>query len=123
MPAKQGYIKEILGEDKLTFGNAYLLTVTLISIIISTLFFAYIFETLLADKFYKNSEDILQIIANIVYIFVFFSILEFIIMFFVKPYKSKFSEYKFSFSKLLRAGYIIANIKLVRSSKITWYAI
>lgn len=122
-PAKQGYVKEILGKDKLSFGNAYLLAVSLVAIIISTLFFAYIFEILLADKVYENSEDILKIIANIAFILVFFSILEFVLMLFVKPYKSKFSEYKFSFFKLLKAGYIIENIKLVRSNKITWYAI
>lgn len=75
-PAKYGYIKELIGEKKLAQGNAYVQSVTMISILVSTFFFAVLFEKLLATKTFSTEGNIMQIIAPLGWVLVVLLLVE-----------------------------------------------
>jgi acyl-[acyl-carrier-protein]-phospholipid O-acyltransferase/long-chain-fatty-acid--[acyl-carrier-protein] ligase len=131
-PAKYGYIKECLGEKGLSIGNAYLMSVTLISILLATAIAPIIFEQIyLADYLAQMPDDyvfsgpgeILQVIAPMAWVLVGLSVIEFISTFGLKFYATKYQEAKLSVSKLLRGGYLREHVRDMRANQVTWYAI
>ena len=122
-PAKYGYIKECLGEKGLSMGNAYVMATTLVSILLGTVIFAGLFEAFLGDSTYETPGDILQLVANIAWLLVGLSILEFLCTFGLKFYATKYSKVKLAMGKWLAGGYLMENVRAMRSNQVTWYSI
>jgi acyl-[acyl-carrier-protein]-phospholipid O-acyltransferase/long-chain-fatty-acid--[acyl-carrier-protein] ligase len=121
-----------LGEKGLSIGNAYLMSVTLISILLATAIAPIIFEQIyLADYLAQMPDDyvfsgpgeILQVIAPMAWVLVGLSVIEFISTFGLKFYATKYQEAKLSVSKLLRGGYLREHVRDMRANQVTWYAI
>lgn len=122
-PAKYGYIKECLGEKGLSAGNAYLMATTLTSILLGTVFFAGLFESYLGDSNPETPGELLQLVANVAWLLVGLSILEFLCTFGLKYYNTKYSTVKLAMGKWLSCGYLMDNVRAMRANEITWYAI
>ena len=118
-PAKYGYIKECLGEKGLSFGNAYLLSSTLTSILLSSVFFTYLFELHLTGYSYENPSDILKLVGSLAWVLLGFSTLEFICTFGLKSYATTYSKTKLSIAKLLSGSYLMKNICLIKQNPFT----
>jgi len=122
-PAKYGYIKECLGEKGLSVGNAYLMATTLTSILLGTVFFAGLFESYLGDSNPETPGELLQLVANVAWLLVGLSILEFLCTFGLKFYATKYSKVKLTMGKWLSGGYLRENVRVMRANQVTWYAI
>ena len=131
-PAKYGYIKECLGEKGLSIGNAYLMSVTLMSILLATAIAPIIFEQVyLADYLAQMPEnyvfaspgEILQVIAPMAWVLVGLSVIEFISTFGLGYYATEYKKTSFSIKKWLLEGYLKENVRKLRENQVTWYAI
>lgn len=115
-PAKYGYIKELMGKDFISSGNALINAVTMISILLAMALYSFGFEYL-----YKNSTNYAQILQNISIlplILVFLSILEFILSCKL-PTLKKTRNIKFDIKKIIKGETLIKNIKIVYKNKDT----
>jgi acyl-[acyl-carrier-protein]-phospholipid O-acyltransferase/long-chain-fatty-acid--[acyl-carrier-protein] ligase len=122
-PAKYGYIKECMGKNGLSIGNAYVMAITLTSILMGTVFFSYLFEIYLDSQQYSTPEDIVILIAPVGWFLVALSVIELAATFGVRFYDTKFSTTILSFKKVIMGHYLIRNISLLRANKVTWYSI
>jgi acyl-[acyl-carrier-protein]-phospholipid O-acyltransferase/long-chain-fatty-acid--[acyl-carrier-protein] ligase len=78
-PAKYGYIRELLGDEKTEIGNSWVQATTIVAILFGTLFYSILFENLLQD--YTSKEDILQFLLPIALLLFSASLLEFLLSF------------------------------------------
>ena len=122
-PAKYGYIKECLGKKGLSVGNAYVMAITLTSILLGTVFFSYLFEVYLDSQQYSTPEDIVILIAPVGWMLVALSVIEWLSTFGIRFYETKFSSARLSINKIIMGYYLIRNLSLLRSNKVTWYSI
>jgi acyl-[acyl-carrier-protein]-phospholipid O-acyltransferase/long-chain-fatty-acid--[acyl-carrier-protein] ligase len=131
-PAKYGYIKECLGEKGLSIGNAFLMSATLIAILLATAIAPIIFEQVYLvdylaqlpdDYVFASPGEILQVIAPMAWVLVGLSVVEFISTFGLKYYATQYKEAKLSVSKLLLGGYLREHVRNMRENQVTWYAI
>lgn len=130
-PAKYGYIKECLGEKGLSIGNAFLMSITLISILLATAASPILFESYLTAHisqqsegyFFKSPGEILQVVAPLAWVLVGLSVVEFISTFGVKFYATKYKETKLSVGKWLVGGYLREHVRNMKENQVTWYAI
>jgi acyl-[acyl-carrier-protein]-phospholipid O-acyltransferase/long-chain-fatty-acid--[acyl-carrier-protein] ligase len=130
-PAKYGYIKECLGEKGLSIGNAFLMSITLISILLATAASPILFESYLTTHlaqqpegyFFTSPGEILQVVAPLAWVLVGLSAVEFISTFGLKFYATKYKETKLSVGKWLVGGYLREHVRNMRANQVTWYAI
>ncbi|WP_020393778.1 acyl-[ACP]--phospholipid O-acyltransferase [Thiolinea disciformis] len=64
-PARTGYIRELIGESRLTQGNAFLQSATMIAILLSSFFFSMLFEMKLANEIFSSESQVLALIASL----------------------------------------------------------
>ena len=62
-PAKYGYIKELIGKERLTAANAVVQAVTIVAILSGIFIFSVLFEQGLAGVAYRSEPELLQAIA------------------------------------------------------------
>lgn len=109
-PAKYGAIKELFGVENLTKTNAIVQSLVIISILLSSLFFAYIFEHLF-DNSTQNPDEILTFIAPIGFILIAFSIFEYMLATKIPKTNNFDNSLKFKFSKYISGNYLVNNFK------------
>ena len=77
-PAKYGYIKELVGTDKLGRGNGVVQATTTIAILLGAYAFSVMFDGYLEGQFFDNKGDILQLIAPLGWVLVVLSVVEYV---------------------------------------------
>jgi acyl-[acyl-carrier-protein]-phospholipid O-acyltransferase/long-chain-fatty-acid--[acyl-carrier-protein] ligase len=122
-PAKYGYIKECLGKKGLSVGNAYVMAITLTSILLGTVFFSYLFESYLDSQQYSTPEDIVLLVAPVGWLLVAMSVFEWLATFGIRFYENKFSTAALSIRKIVTGHYFRKNIHKLQDNKVTWYSI
>lgn len=80
-PAKYGYIRELLGDELLAAGNAWVQGATIIAILSGTLVFSALFELALQDKSFSSMGEILRLIFPIGFIILALAVVEFLLSF------------------------------------------
>jgi len=116
-PAKYGYIKEFFGKKYLTQANAIVQAVTIVSILLSSLLFSYLFEKSLTNDI-KTTSEILHQIYPITFLLIVFSILQIILVKKLPTITKENNLLKFDIKKYITAQYLKDNIKLSFSNPV-----
>ena len=113
-PAKYGVIKEMVGDRRLTEGNAMVQSVTIISILAGAVIYSIFFEYLLDGVKISDKSHILQTIYPLGFALIGASIVEFLLSLRLNPNMEK-----------RESSTIQQNIKLsnLKDSKIVWLSI
>ena len=119
-PAKYGYIKELIGEKKLAQGNAFVQSTTMIAILVSTFFFAILFEVLIKSINYHTEADIIHTIAPLGWVLVGMSLLETFFAYRMPMTTALAPERQFDAKDYIAAKSSIKDVKYVYNQKIIW---
>ncbi|MBK8454341.1 MAG: acyl-[ACP]--phospholipid O-acyltransferase [Thiofilum sp.] len=122
-PAKYGYIKELIGEKKLAQGNAFVQSVTMIAILISTFLFAVLFEVRLESNAYTTESDILQFIAPLGWVLVGLSLLETLLAYQLPMTPAAAPEQRYAWQDYVSAKSSVSDINYVHSQSVIWLSI
>jgi len=126
-PAKYGYIKELVGQERLASMNAIVQSITIFAILSGIFIFSVLFENHLTNQNYQNVSELISIIAPIGWILVFISIVEAIVAFRIPmQYKTPFSiknENKFNIKNYVAGSYLKRNLRLLWSDQNIWISI
>src|SRR5690606_32359978 len=122
-PAKYGYIKELVGNEKLAHANGAVQAITIVGILLGTFVFSGLFEILLIDRATDNSQAILQRIAPLGFLLVALSVLE-LWMAYHLPQKSQPDiERRFAVGSYVSLGYLRKNLAALRGRQVIWLSI
>ncbi len=126
-PAKYGYIKELVGQERLASMNAIVQSVTIFSILSGIFIFSVLFENSLANQNYQNVSELIRIIAPIGWLLVFFSVIEAIVAFKIPIQDKTTSTLKdkkqFNVTSYVKGGYLKNNLKLLWNDQNIWLSI
>lgn len=115
-PAKYGYIKELVGTQYLSSGNAALQAVTTSAILLGIIVYTILFETLLGDVF-ATKEDILKTIAPLGWLLVLGSVVEYLLALKLPNMSADRSRKKFDFARYIKGFYLKKNLLLLKRKK------
>ncbi len=121
-PAKYGYIKELAGNEQLTFANAAVQAVTIIAILSGIFAFSLLFEQFLSGASYQNESQLLQAIAPVGWMLVICSLLEFALTFRL-PMQTAGQEQPFDWKRYGQGGYLAENLRTIRGNRVIWLSI
>ncbi|MFT5258642.1 MAG: acyl-[acyl-carrier-protein]-phospholipid O-acyltransferase [Saprospiraceae bacterium] len=119
-PAKYGYIRQLVGANRLTEGNALVQATTIISILLGTLIFSILFEKLLSGHVYQNESEILQLIAPAAWLLIISSVAELISAYRLPEDEPKEVGAAFSWLAYFRGHALKDNLAQVTGNKAIW---
>ncbi len=111
-PAKYGYIKELLGQKRITAGNAVVQAVTTVAILGGILFYTVLFENQLGSDA-TTASDVLKQIAPLGWLLVFGSAVEYYLTLALPNRQQSHSKKHFSFKKYKNGYYLRKNFKII----------
>lgn len=115
-PAKYGYIKELVGEKRISSANAIVQATTTVAILGGIITYTVLFELFYKDTLRTQSE-ILNAIAPLGWFLVVGSLIEWFLAFKLKNTQQAASERKFVVSRYLSGAYLRKNLKAVTRKK------
>lgn len=125
-PAKYGYIKELVGTEKLAAANGLVQAMTIVSILGSTFVFSLLFENLLVGVVHKDefsAYDIITHIAPLGFVLIALSLLEFVFSLSLSAKNNGNPDKRFQLKTYVVAGYLIENIQLVTRQRTIFLSI
>ncbi|MDA7816652.1 1-acyl-sn-glycerol-3-phosphate acyltransferase [Sulfurimonas sp.] len=114
-PSKYGYIKELLGESRISYGNASIQAVTTSAILLGIIFYSMLFEIMIGDIF-TTQEDIIKTIAPLGWLLVLGSIIEAILASKLPNKMIQSSSKVFDFKKYFSGDYLKQNLLHVKGN-------
>lgn len=121
-PAKYGYIKDIVGNEFLAWGNGIIQACAIIAILSGMGVFSLLFESFYTHASSNTPEDIIKAIAPLAILLIALSCIEAFLTFNL-PSFTKTSSIKFPTSKYLKFGLLIQNLKNIKNNNITLMSI
>ncbi len=115
-PAKYGLIKEMVGEKRLTEGNAMVQSVTIISILAGAVIYSIFFEYLLDGVEILDKSHILKTIYPLGFALIGASIIEFLLSLKLNPNIDKKENIQIKFKKDINLSYL-------KDNNIVWLSI
>jgi len=122
-PAKYGYIKEMVGANNLSEGNAWVQSVTMIAILSSIVVFSLLFELRLDGLESITPEQSLLKNAPLGWILVAGALVELYLAYRLPQLRETDTETKFDKQAYLKGQTLKNNIQLLRSKRPIWLAI
>jgi acyl-[acyl-carrier-protein]-phospholipid O-acyltransferase/long-chain-fatty-acid--[acyl-carrier-protein] ligase len=120
-PAKYGYIKELVGNKFLAFGNGLVQATTTVAILFGIVVYSIFFEANY-ETTYTSSEDVLKHVAPAGWALVLGSIIELILAYRLPDTKVKANK-NFDIKKYYTGQYLRKNIKIVTKNSIIFHSI
>ena len=122
-PAKYGYIKELVGVEKLSKGNAWVQGTTIVAILLGTVFYTVVFENSLPMQHMNDTKEILQSVTLVGWLLVAGSIVELILSYRIPQKMSTDTALRFDIPKYLRSGYLLENLRTLHKKPIVWFSV
>ncbi len=122
-PAKYGFIKELVGKDRLALGNGVVQATTTIAILAGIFVYSILFEQALDTKQYSGKSDILLIIAPLGWFLMFNAVLELLAAYRLPQTQEMDEAMQFDFDKYKNASYLKENLRTVVSHEIIFLSI
>ncbi|MDO7253527.1 acyl-[ACP]--phospholipid O-acyltransferase [Helicobacter cappadocius] len=116
-PAKYGYIKDLVGNEFLAWGNGIIQACAIVAILAGMGIFSLLFEYLYPNSSAKTPEAIIQAISPLAIVLIALSLLETFLTLRL-PCLSKTLDIKFPTSKYLKFGLLKQNLKNIKKNKI-----
>lgn len=121
-PAKYGYIKELVGVERISSGNGVVQATTTVAILGGIIFYSLFFEMLLGDSF-ASKEDVLQTVAPLGWLLVLGSLIEWMLARKL-PNKMGYESLKrFDFTRYRSGLYLRKNLKTVMRKREVFEAV
>lgn len=120
-PAKYGYIKELVGDENISFGNGVVQATTTVAILGGIIFYTVLFENRY-DTSMVTESDILKGMVPLGVLLFLSSIVEFFLASKL-PQKSVHVEKKFEFKKYIKGFYLVKNLKTIKQKPDIFQAI
>ena len=122
-PAKYGYVKELVGDRRLTQANGLLQAVTTTGILLGTFFFSLFFEKIIKGFEITDKDSLIQMIAPLGWVLVVLSMFE-LFMAYRLPQTTNTKEKKhFRWDDYLHGRTQARNIRLVKRHSYIWLSI
>lgn len=122
-PAKYGYIKELVGKDRLAVGNGVVQAATTIAILAGIFVYSILFEYSLKDHVFESKSEILRIIAPLGWFLMFNAILELIAAYFLPQKQEMDRDMHFNIKEYRSGEYLKKNINAVVNHEIIFLSI
>ncbi len=122
-PAKYGYIKELVGSDKLAAANGIVQAITIAGILLGTFVFSILFEWLLPAGGVAKTDDIMTYIAPIGWVLVALSTLEWASTGFLKARQQSTISETFQLAPYFKLRYLRRNLGVLNDNGIIWLSI
>lgn len=120
-PAKYGYIKEMVGSEKLGLANGVVQAVTIVAILLGGVIFSLVFEALIGEA--QTREDILRAIAPCGVLLIIGAVAQSLVSLRIPPRKSGDATIRLDRSKYLHGKYLKQNLKKLHHTKIIWLSV
>jgi len=122
-PAKYGYIKELVGKEKLAAANGVVQASTTIAILAGIFVYSFMFEGALAGETYSTKSDLLKVVAPIGWTLVGVSLLELSLVYFIPRKLETDVALKFNFTDYFTGRYLRNNIVVVIKNEVIFLSI
>ncbi|RAX57485.1 acyl-[ACP]--phospholipid O-acyltransferase [Helicobacter monodelphidis] len=120
-PAKFGYIKELVGNERLAEGNGAIQAVSIIAMLVGMTLFSFLFESFYSPTA-SNTTEVITSVAPLSLILLAFAILELILAYRL-PTLNTGVKSCFSRQDYLKGKYLKNNLKILRNDKTIWRSI
>lgn len=122
-PAKYGYIRELIGEQKIAFGNGLTQATSIIAILSGIVLFSVGFEHYLAGHDFHTEQHILMLIAPLGWLLVLLSLIEFLMALTLPDVRTDRPVQIFNWQHYRQGQLLKNNIKQLYQSPLIWLAI
>ncbi|WP_293267180.1 MFS transporter [Neptunomonas sp.] len=124
-PAKYGFIRDLVGTNNLSKGNAWIQSATMVAILSGIVVFSLLFEMLLADLFItgKDPAIVLQHIAPLGWVLVLASTVEALLAQRLPVEDSTKPSLPFDWLAYRRAALLQRNLKLIGADKVILHCV
>lgn len=122
-PAKYGYVKELVGDRRLTQANGLLQAATTTGILLGTFFFSVLFEKMIAGFEITDKDSLIEIIAPLGWALIALSIVELILAYRLPQVSTLKSKMNFRWDDYLHGRTQARNLRLVRRHPYIWLSI
>jgi acyl-[acyl-carrier-protein]-phospholipid O-acyltransferase/long-chain-fatty-acid--[acyl-carrier-protein] ligase len=122
-PAKYGFIRELVGERRLTQGNAAVQAITMFSILAATFFFSILFEWLLSGVTWNSKDDLLTYVAPLGWVLIGLTLLEVFYAYRLPEKKSTNQRMQFHWGDYRKGKTQLRNLRLVYRHPYIWLSI
>ena len=117
-PAKYGYIREIVGKEKLARANGIVQATTTTSILAGTFVFSILFEMYLSDVVVSTKTDVMHSIAPIGWFLICGALIELVLAYRLPSIHEPDGSLRFDWHKYRTGQYLANNLKAVKSREI-----
>ncbi len=122
-PAKYGYIKELVGTDKIASANAVVQATTITAILLGIFVFSVLFEMGLKSVDFQSEADILQAIAPAGWLLITSTLIELFLSFRLPVNPEAAKPIPFDWKRYRTGKTLAGNLQLIRSRKTIWLSI
>ena len=122
-PSKFGFIREMVGNEKLSTANGLVQAVTMIAILSGTFVFSIMFESRLDGVAYANKSELIKTIAPVGWFLILGSLIELTLAFRLPQKQEEYKELHFDFPHYARGGYLKKNLSIVYRHPVIWLSI
>lgn len=122
-PAKYGYIKELVGTEKLAHANGAVQATTIVGILLGTFVFSGFFEILLMERSTETTTVILERIAPLGWLLVLLASIELVFSYRLPQQSRPDTSKTFSVPRYLKLGYLQHNLRALRGRPVIWLSI
>ena len=122
-PSKFGFIRELVGNERLSTANGLVQAVTMIAILSGTFAFSIMFESHLDGINYENKSELIRTIAPVGWFLILGSLIEFALTFRLPQKQETFKELHFDFGRYIRGQYLKNNLGIVYRHPVIWLSI
>ena len=122
-PAKYGYIKELVGTERLAHANGAVQAITIVGILLGTFVFSGLFEILLLERSTDNTTAILERIAPLGWLLVLLASIELVLSYRLPQQSRPDAQKTFSVSRYVKLDYLQQNLRALRGRPVIWLSI
>jgi len=122
-PAKFGYIKELVGAERLASANGIVQATTTVAILSGVFCFSVLFESQLAGAVYTNETALLDHVAPVGYFLIAGALAELALAYRLPATRAPDPALRFDWRDYLQAGYLRRNLGIIRGNEIIFLSI
>jgi acyl-[acyl-carrier-protein]-phospholipid O-acyltransferase/long-chain-fatty-acid--[acyl-carrier-protein] ligase len=122
-PAKYGYIKELTGKENIAAANGLVQAFTTVAILAGIFVFTMLFENLLVDVNFIDTDELLQSIAPLGWALVAFSVIELGLAYRLPQTQDKDETMRFDWQEYRSGRYLKNNMQVVLNREVIFLSI